>query len=138
MTKETFGEFLKRKRHELNLTQAKMAETVDLSLRFLQELESEESIPGLESIKKIVRGLNIDPAEIFGMPSRAEPSPPTTRALLNALNEMEKELKTLKSGLPNELISAWQNADDTARKMALQALDMESEARPKRKDITRK
>lgn len=99
MAKE-FGEILKKLRSERDLTQSEMAEATDLSLRFYQSLENDGSEPGLESIKKIIDGLKIDPLEIFGMPSRVEPTP-TIKGLIRSLNganealtEMQKENET--------------------------------------------
>lgn len=64
MLKEDFGENLRKFRLGSNLTQEKLALEAGLSLRFIQNLESGERQPSLETLFKLARALNTSPEEL--------------------------------------------------------------------------
>lgn len=101
MTTEKFGQFLKRKRNELDLTQELMAEKIGIGLRSYQYLEYNQSQPEYKTLHNLVHNLKIDPAEIFGMPSRIV-LPKSNAKLAEAFSELEKENEDLKLALELE------------------------------------
>lgn len=119
------------------MTQAKMAELININLRFYQDLESDEKSASFETIKKLIKGLNIDPAELFGMPSRIS-MPKSNEHLIEALTELQKENKLLKGKeeykfSTAEYIMAWGDADPVARQTALKVLRAASDSQVKAK-----
>lgn len=85
-----FSEILKRLRYDRNLTQAEMAEKVDISLRHYQGMEAGASEPGLAVIKKIINGLNLEPGEILGY-ARKYPLPKSNATLIKVIEELQSE-----------------------------------------------
>jgi transcriptional regulator with XRE-family HTH domain len=65
MLKDDFGGNLRKFRLESNLTQEKLALEAGLSLRFIQNLESGERQPSLETLFKLSRALNTTPAALI-------------------------------------------------------------------------
>jgi transcriptional regulator with XRE-family HTH domain len=57
-TGQTLGKNINRLRNQAGLTQEKLAETSDLSLRFIQEIEAGEKSPSVETLAKIRHSLN--------------------------------------------------------------------------------
>jgi len=60
-----FGDLLRRIRAECGLTQQKMAEKIDLSIRQYQNLEANAQLPGYNVLKSIVVQLHVNPCELF-------------------------------------------------------------------------
>lgn len=65
MLKDDFGGNLRKFRLESNLTQEKLALEAGLSLRFIQNLESGERQPSLETLFKLSRALNTTPEALI-------------------------------------------------------------------------
>jgi len=65
MLKEGFGENLRKFRLGNNFTQEKLALEAGLSLRFIQNLESGERQPTLETIFKLARALETSPQTLI-------------------------------------------------------------------------
>lgn len=65
MLREDFGENLRKFRLGNNLTQEKLALEAGLSLRFIQNLESGERQPTLETLFKLSRALNTSPEDLI-------------------------------------------------------------------------
>lgn len=66
--KSVFSKNLKRIRHELNLTQEKFAEKVDIQPRSLTDFENAKYLPKVETIDKICEKLNIPVGILFQLP----------------------------------------------------------------------
>lgn len=60
-----FGDLLRRIRTDRGLTQQKMAEKIDLSIRQYQNLEANAQLPGYGVLKSIVEQLHVNPRELF-------------------------------------------------------------------------
>lgn len=69
-----FGDLLRRIRTERGLTQQKMAEKIDLSIRQYQNLEANAQLPGYSVLKSIVEQLHVNPSELF-FQKEAMPNP---------------------------------------------------------------
>lgn len=65
MLKEDFGDNLRKFRLGSNLTQEKLALEAGLSLRFIQNLESGERQPSLETLFKLSRALDTTPGALI-------------------------------------------------------------------------
>lgn len=65
MLKEDFGGNLRKFRLDNKLTQEKLALEAGLSLRFIQNLESGERQPTLETIFKLSRALDTSPQALI-------------------------------------------------------------------------
>ena len=65
MWKEDFGSNLRKRRVKQNLTQENLAFEADLSLRYIQNLESGERQPTLETIFKLSFALNTSPQSLI-------------------------------------------------------------------------
>ncbi len=60
-----FVDLLRRIRTERGLTQQKMAEKIDLSIRQYQNLETNSQLPGYNVLRNIVEQLQVNPCELF-------------------------------------------------------------------------
>ena len=60
-----FGELIRRIRNEHGLTQNKMAEQAEISLRQYQNIEGNVQLPGYNVLKSITQNLCINPADLF-------------------------------------------------------------------------
>lgn len=63
-----FSKNLKRIRHELNLTQEKFAEKVEVQPRSLTDFENGKYLPKVETIDRICNKLNIPVGVLFQLP----------------------------------------------------------------------
>lgn len=107
MLKRVIADNLSRIKYERRLTQAKMAEAIGISLRFYQALETGDQNPSMETIEKIILGLNIPAAELFEDPRVKAAEDKPREHLLMAYQELEKENKRIKDlvgALPESLI----------------------------------
>jgi transcriptional regulator with XRE-family HTH domain len=57
---QAFGRNIHRIRAEVGLTQEQLAEKVDISRRFLQELETGEKAPALTTLARLRKALGCD------------------------------------------------------------------------------
>lgn len=60
-----FGELIRHIRNEHGLTQNKMAEQAELSLRQYQNIESNVQLPGYNALKSLTQNLRINPVDLF-------------------------------------------------------------------------
>jgi len=63
--KEIFAENLKKNRREKGLTQEKLAEIADISLRYIAMLELGKSFPSGEMLEKLAKALDIQAFQLF-------------------------------------------------------------------------
>ena len=61
----SLGVAVKKDRHELGLTQVKLAEMVNVESRTIINIEGCEGNPMLENLYSLIRTLKIDPWEVF-------------------------------------------------------------------------
>jgi transcriptional regulator with XRE-family HTH domain len=66
---------MKTQRHNLGITQAKLAERVNTSTHYIGMIESEKKFPTPEMLERIAAALEIDAPALFS--SRTYPSPET-------------------------------------------------------------
>lgn len=69
-----FGIILKNARKAHNLTQAELAEILDISLPYVKDLERSRSNPSYEMFERIIRYFHLSADEIFYPDSRVENS----------------------------------------------------------------
>jgi transcriptional regulator with XRE-family HTH domain len=63
--KDTLGMTIKNARSALGLTQEQVAERLEISSRYFMQLENSQKKPSCDLLFKIIRGLNIQPDQIF-------------------------------------------------------------------------
>jgi transcriptional regulator with XRE-family HTH domain len=71
---------IKRYRHSRNLSQADLAEKLDISVNFLCNIENGNRWMSLQTLVKFASALNIEPYELF---KPAETLPPDVPPILN-------------------------------------------------------
>ncbi len=60
-----FGKKVKELRRERKLTQAQLAEKVELSINYISQIETGEASPTFETIVKLATGLGVEIRELF-------------------------------------------------------------------------
>jgi transcriptional regulator with XRE-family HTH domain len=66
----SFGRALEWYRNDLGLTQAKMAEAIDVSVRYYQALEADQKEPSLKTLQKALKGLDVSYDKFFDISKR--------------------------------------------------------------------
>ncbi len=99
--KEVLAKNLKINRLKLGLTQEKLAEKTDISTHYLAMVELARKFPSANMLERLAKALDIEPHELFYMPSVAE----------NALEHLQESIvanierivsNTIKETLENE------------------------------------
>ena len=80
--KEVLARNLKMNRLKLGLTQEKMAEKAEISTHYLAMVELARKFPSANMLERIAIALEIEPHELFYMPSVAE----------NALEQLQESI----------------------------------------------
>ncbi len=70
--KKKFGVHLYQLRNAAGMTQAKLAETTNLSIDSISRIERGERAPSLESIEKIAKALTVRTSELFNFDGNDE------------------------------------------------------------------
>jgi len=70
--KEVLARNLKINRLKLDLTQEKLSEKADISTHYLAMLELANKFPSADMLERLAKALEIEPHELFYMPSIAE------------------------------------------------------------------
>jgi len=88
--KDTLGETVKSARVDMKLTQEQLAESVDLSLRYIMSIENESRKPSFNKLFQIIRVLGIRADDIFYPENKtADTSAQCLSRLLLQCNERE-------------------------------------------------
>jgi len=77
-TLDALGEVIQAGRAKMGLSREKLAELVDLSLRYIVSIENESKNPAFDKLYKLIRILGLDANEIF-YPENREPDTPADR-----------------------------------------------------------
>lgn len=85
------GASVKRLRQGRGLTQATLAERIGRSVDMLSRLERGDAAPSFETISALVEALGVEPAELFGGPSRDVTQPPHVAALLGRIARQDRD-----------------------------------------------
>lgn len=75
--RHTFIQNLKYYRKQAGLTQEKLAEKIEMSTAYIDDMEARERFPSAETIDKIAEALNIRPSVLFdefGSPNNVQDS----------------------------------------------------------------
>jgi transcriptional regulator with XRE-family HTH domain len=70
--KEVLARNLKLNRLKLGLTQEKLAERADISTHYLAMVELAKKFPSAGMLERLAAALEVEPAELFYIPSLAE------------------------------------------------------------------
>lgn len=62
---KALGDTVRKARHKAKLSQAELAEKLDIGLRTVVDIENYRSNLTMETLYPLIRALNIDPVEIF-------------------------------------------------------------------------
>jgi transcriptional regulator with XRE-family HTH domain len=60
-----FGRRVKQLRRAKHLTQAQVAERLDMSINYISQIETGEASPSFETIVKLAKGLEVPIRELF-------------------------------------------------------------------------
>lgn len=83
-----FGKILKKSRMEKQLTQAELAEELDLSLSYLKDLEGSKNIPSLEVFTRAIQYFNLSAdVVIYQSNNEADDTYKKIQRLLTRLSE---------------------------------------------------
>lgn len=94
MPKQLIGRTIRARRLELHLTQAELAEKLELDARYLQKIERGVCVPAIKTFYRIAHVLNLSLDQLF-FPANNETSP-THAMLLRRIQECdEKQEKVL-------------------------------------------
>jgi len=80
----TFGDVVRRRRRELDLTQGELAETIETSTPYVGLLESDQRHPSDAIVSKLADALGLDRSELFFLAN------PDTRELLKTESQSAK------------------------------------------------
>jgi len=80
--KEVLARNLKINRIKMSFTQENLAEKANISTHYLAMIELAHKFPSAGMLEKLAKALNIEPHELFYMPSKAE----------NALEDLQKSI----------------------------------------------
>lgn len=84
------GDTIRRARAKLNLTQSEVAESIDVDVRTVLNIENYKGNPKMEVLYPLIRALNIDAKEIFYPEmQRTDPSITHLRHLIESCSEEE-------------------------------------------------
>ena len=87
-SRETFGRGLAALRKKRGLTQAELADRIDVSTQFLTAIETGKKAPSFDSIDRIAKVLRTDAGEIFSAGRKEASTPPTSNAVLRATESL--------------------------------------------------
>lgn len=88
---------MRRLRAQRGMTQAQLAEAVDLHVQFVSQIEREERSPGVETIDALAEALGVEPWELLkagvarGEPRKRDVIGPRVRAVIEAWPASEHE-----------------------------------------------
>jgi len=90
---QTLGDVVRRARAKLDLTQNEVADSIDVDVRTVMNIENYKGNPKMEVLYPLVRALEIDSREIFHPEMQREtPSLRQLRVLVEECNEQEAEV----------------------------------------------
>lgn len=72
-TKSLIALNIRRLRHDLNMTQAELAEKADMSLRGVQDIETGKNAPRAITLKQIAKALGVSEAILYADPHKPAP-----------------------------------------------------------------
>ena len=99
--REVLAQNLKINRLKLGFTQENLAEKADISTHYLAMIELAQKFPSANMLERIARALEIEPYELFYMPSPAENA--LERLQEAVLSNIEQVVaKSIKETLKNE------------------------------------
>ena len=61
------GTTIRKRREEMNMTQAELAELIDVTTGFVGQMERGESAPNLSTLKSIIDALSLEPNSLFNV-----------------------------------------------------------------------
>jgi len=100
--KEILASNLKKNRKKKGLTQEKLAEKADISLRYIAMLELGKSFPSGEMLEKLAKVLDIDAIQLFDISDNSEGTlQELDPSIINNIKQAVKE--AIKETLNNEL-----------------------------------
>ena len=73
--KDALGEVIQSGRAQMGLSREKLAELVDLSLRYIVSIENESKKPAFDKLYKLIRTLGVDANAIFYPENKANNAP---------------------------------------------------------------
>lgn len=95
----TFGQYIKKKRFDLELTQAQLSKKIGVAQNYITYLENDERKPSSDIIKKLASALDLSFKKLYLMvnPDAEEAFPDSNEgAVLNPLLKSLKEDKVLR------------------------------------------
>lgn len=87
-SRESFGRGLAALRKSRGLTQAQLAEAIDVSTQFVTAIETGKKAPSFDSIDRLARVLGTDAAAIFEAGRSTSRARPTSNALLRVIEAL--------------------------------------------------
>lgn len=67
-----FGKRIKHLRRLRNLTQAQLAEKIDLSINYISQIETGEATPTFKTLFLLTQGLNVEMKDLFDFQLESE------------------------------------------------------------------
>lgn len=92
--KKLLGKRIKELRTRKNLTQAQLAETVDIAERTLSKIECGQTFVTADTLAKIITALEVEPAELFNF-KHLEEKEILKDELITAIKNEEVDIPTL-------------------------------------------
>ena len=99
--KEIFAANLKENRRKKGLTQEKLAETADISLRYIAMLELGKSFPSGDMLEKLAKALDIQAFQLF------YPLVTLDGALLHLEQSVHEELQQFRQGIIQDILNVY-------------------------------
>lgn len=90
-SRETFGRGVALRRKTLGMTQAELAEAVEISTQFLAAIEQGNKAPSFDTIDKLVDALGASPEAIFAAGGPDRPTRTSSTELVRAVQALAPE-----------------------------------------------
>lgn len=104
MIKRIFAKNLHTLRKKAGLTQSKLAEMADISLRHLADMEAGNTWPSPEKITALAGALKVSHLRLFAE-KESDPLPPEIVALAKKITELQTQIDSISKNIPNDILT---------------------------------
>ena len=88
--KVRFGQMIRKKRKEIELTQEKLAEIIGVTTGAIGQFERGETMPNSENLIALIRYLHLNPQEVFFDATQSDPDYIELCSIFSQLSDTEK------------------------------------------------
>lgn len=116
---------MRKHRHILGLSQAKLAESANIATAYVAMIELEKKFPSVDVLERIARALKIDPTELFAKTSH--PTEAVKKFHQSFLSDIEQVTKRHIEGFAHNITDSHISPYEVPQKTEYQGLVAENE-----------